>query len=148
MGLVREALVTALRHYQELLTDQAFSGQILSLYLPRLLVGSIGMIWIHYTLAGGSASVWDAKQLAADDLGWIWSGKTQDGQVKIAAGMDGWTVINKGIDRAYLGQVLSKRSSTSSLNKTAYAVPGFARVRLWSDLGVKHLFYVIESKGL
>ena len=58
--------------------------------------------------------------------------------------MDGWRRLSltRGFDRAYPGSVASngpsQRPSASSLDKTAYAVPGFGKSIALIDLGVKH----------
>ena len=59
---------TAMTGYQELITDQAFSGQILSFTFP--VIGATGIDYAHLFSSSRSASSGDAEQLAAaDDLG-------------------------------------------------------------------------------
>lgn len=59
---------TAMTGFQELITDQAFSGQILSFTFP--VIGAAGINRDDSESSSGSASGGDAEQLAAaDDLG-------------------------------------------------------------------------------
>ena len=137
---------TAMTGYQELITDQAFSGQILSFTFP--VIGATGInrddsesitptclaVVVQHLVE--MPSNW-RQQMTLDEflkrkkiLGIVGIDTRQVAKIVRKYGRMKATVINKGgFDRAYLGSVASngpsQRPSASSLDKNGLCCTGF-----------------------
>ena len=150
---------TAMTGYQELITDQAFSGQILSFTFP--VIGATGInrddsesitptclaVVVQHLVE--MPSNW-RQQMTLDEFlkrkkipGIVGIDTRQVAKIVRKYGRMKATVINKGDSIEHIldqlrATVLPKDQVRQVSTKTAYAVPGFGKSIALIDLGVKH----------
>lgn len=150
---------TAMTGYQELITDQAFSGQILSFTFP--VIGAAGInrddsesitptclaVVVQHLVE--MPSNW-RQQMTLDEFlkrkkipGIMGIDTRQVAKIVRKHGRMKATVINKGDSIEHIldqlrATVLPKDQVRQVSTKTAYAVPGFGKSIALIDLGVKH----------
>ena len=150
---------TAMTGYQELITDQAFSGQILSFTFP--VIGAAGInrddsesitptclaVVVQHLVE--MPSNW-RQQMTLDEFlkrkkipGIMGIDTRQVAKIVRKYGRMKATVINKGDSIDHIldqlrATVLPKDQVRQVSTKTAYAVPGFGKSIALIDLGVKH----------